>query len=532
MWDKFLRYFHTIRHLRLIQIRYRIFFWLRRKWWKMVGYPSRDFSKYLNSQKQGLPIFQPGIAAPIGFLGENRFRFLNIEHDFGKLIDWEFRENGHLWIYNLHYFDWLNQPGLSAETGLFFIRDFIQRTTIQSVGFEPFPTSLRLISWIKFLVQNKLEDPEITAEIHGQANWLCKNLEYHLLANHLMENGFGLFFAAFYLQDKNLLAVSERILTQELTEQFTRTGAHFEWSPMYHAMMLHRILDCVNLAQNNLEFRTILLKPLQEKASAALGWLQNMTFPDGSFPMVNDSAPGISATTAELLDYGNSLGLKPLFIPTERFEPGYRMIKNNKYTLFVDAAPIGPDYQPGHAHSDSLQFLLHIGKQPILVDPGISTYEKNERRQLERSSKMHNTVSVNGVEQSDVWGGFRVGKRAKTGIWEEKEQEIGVALFAYEHLGVLYSRKWEYRSDQILLKEMTENPNSHLIEARYHFHPDIQPTLNGNKLEHPQFSVQFAPEVTLTMETYAYAKAWNEAVTAKVAVAKFITNNEVLIEIT
>ncbi len=528
---KFSRYFHTVRHLRAEQIGWRVFYRLRRKWWQVAGFPGRDFQKKFGQEKGRPPVFSPGLAASESFLGGARFRFLNVEHDFGGQIDWDFRGLGHLWAYNLNYFDWLAQPGLSVEVGLAQIADFIQNTRTSSVGFEPYPTSVRLISWAKFLATHGIERPDIRAEIRGQAEFLSQNLEFHLLGNHLLENGFGLFFAAVLLRDGRLLRRAERVLSKELDEQFTRAGAHFEQSPMYHALLLHRLLDSVNLARSNPDFPTKIGEKLAEKSASALGWLESMTFSDGSFPMVNDSAPGIAPTAEELKTYAKSLGIEPVLVELERFEPGYRMLREETFDLFIDAAPIGPDYQPGHAHSDTLNFLLHVKGRPVLVDPGISTYEKNDRRQLERSTRMHNTVSCEGEEQSDVWGGFRVGRRARVGIWEDKKGEIGAAIFTFERLDVLYSRKWEVGPHQILLKELADNPKGRPLEAHWHFHPNVRPKLDGNRVEHELLCIEFAPEVSLSMEKYLFAEGWNRLVEADVVVARFVQTNHVLIKI-
>ena len=81
--------------------------------------------------------------------------------------------------------------------------------------------------------------------------------------------------------------------------------------------------------------------------------------------------------------------------------------------MFIDFGKIGPSYQPGHAHSDTFNFELIKNGNPFIVDTGVSTYEKNERRQIERSTSSHNTITIGDYEQSEVWGGFRVAKRAK-----------------------------------------------------------------------------------------------------------------------
>ena len=61
----------------------------------------------------------------------------------------------------------------------------------------------------------------------------------------------------------------------------------------------------------------------------------------------------------------------------------------------------------GHAHADALSLTLRLGKRPLLVDPGTSTYIMDAQlRDRMRSSFNHNTVSLDGRPQSVPSGPF------------------------------------------------------------------------------------------------------------------------------
>jgi uncharacterized heparinase superfamily protein len=97
-----------------------------------------------------------------------------------------------------------------------------------------------------------------------------KNLEYHLLGNHLLENGFALLFAAVLFPESPLSRKAEEIIRAELGEQILADGAHFELSPMYHQIILDRLLESINILQSNNLFSQ-LLPVLCDKASVMLG---------------------------------------------------------------------------------------------------------------------------------------------------------------------------------------------------------------------------------------------------------------------
>src|SRR5690606_5937395 len=158
----------------------------------------------------------------------------------------------------------------------------------------------------------------------------------------------------------------------ELNEQILGDGAHFELSPMYHQILLYRLLDTLNLVKNNRWKDDSLLVLFHEKARLMLGWLHGITFSNGDIPMVNDSAFDISPSSSDLMRYADRLGITHEDIPIS--SSGYRMIRLRQYELFVDVGNIGPDYIPGHAHSDTLNFILYVNRQPLIVDVGVSTY--------------------------------------------------------------------------------------------------------------------------------------------------------------
>lgn len=58
------------------------------------------------------------------------------------------------------------------------------------------------------------------------------------------------------------------------------------------------------------------------------------------------------------------------------------------------------------------------------MDTGISTYEKTARRQYERGTAAHNTVVLGDKNSSEVWGGFRVGRRARVTLLKDSPNEV------------------------------------------------------------------------------------------------------------
>lgn len=513
---------NTVKHLKIKQIRFQLYYKIRNKLFK---------KKYHNSLKHSpLPLNW----GPI-FLNENsflvdRFSFLNLEHNFHGLIDWNYADYGKLWTYNLNYFDFLNQKTLSVDQGLKLINDYIENDTLKD-GLEPYPISLRGINWIKFLSINKISETRIDQALYNDYYRLFDNLEYHLLGNHLLENGFSLLFGSYYFKDEKLYHKAQKILFTELKEQILEDGGHFELSPMYHQILLYRLLDSLNLLKNNPWLSNELLIFLEEKAESMLSWLQIVTYKNGNIPMVNDSTYDIAPKSDRLFEYAKKLDLK--WTETKLSDSGYRKFKTNSYELFMDVGNIGPDYQPGHAHSDTLSFELHVKQQPIIVDPGISTYEKNENRLKERQTAYHNTVKINHQEQSNVWDGFRVAQRAKIAKLTEKDNLVSATHNGYKKLGILHTRTFAKNLKTIEIRDIFSKKIENEKVAYFHFHPDIvsiDVIENKRVLINKSVEIQFESKIIKIIKTkYDYCKGFNK--TAKAQKLEVYFNQELITKI-
>jgi len=125
-----------------------------------------------------------------------------------KDIGWDGSCREKLWRYNQHYFDDLNAFGskLRITWHRCLIEDWILKNPGSSgTGWEPYPTSLRIVNWIKWAFSgNSLDNLESTSSFNKslitQASWLSRRLEFHILGNHLFANAKALVFAGLYFR--------------------------------------------------------------------------------------------------------------------------------------------------------------------------------------------------------------------------------------------------------------------------------------------------------------------------------------------
>ncbi len=505
----------TVKHLRTKQIIYRVYFVLRNKF-----FPKKRFRELTTTPSQ-FSWRLNDILYPNSF-SNGEFKFLNITHKFHDDIDWNFNEYGKLWTYNLNYFDFLNQESLPTKEGLILIEDYIQKEPTHQDGKEPYPISLRGINWSKFLSKYQIRDNEIDNILFKHYQILLQNLEYHLMANHLLENGFSLLFGAYYFQDEYMYTKAKQILEEQIKEQILDDGAHFELSPMYHQILLHRLLDSISLIIQNPWKRDELNQLLKHAAKKMLAWLSTITFKNGDIPMLNDAAHNIAPSSQKLFAYAQRLNLQ--FEKTIELKgSGYRKIENKNYEAVLDVGNIGPDYQPGHAHADTFNFEMHINQKPIIVDTGTSTYEKNIQRKQERSTAAHNTVQIGAIEQTDVWGGFRVGRRAKIIDLLEKDNTIKATHNGFKKFGYLHERTFSYSNNELILLDKLSRPTQKLARAYFHFHPEVKEIQieRNTVVVNKNIKFIFDGNIAIEIKNYNYAFGFNNTLQAKKIIVKF-----------
>jgi uncharacterized heparinase superfamily protein len=511
IFRKFFLYWETLRRLKPVQ-----FYW--RGWFKL--YRPR-INALANAQSLRVPggEWRRPAARGASMLGPTQFRFLNQTYSMSTQDGWNDVALEKLWLYNLHYFDDLNAHGATEryEWHCVLIKRWLaQNLPTSGNGWEPYPTSLRIVNWVKWLATGNPAVPGMLVSLSLQAAWLSRRLERHLLGNHLFVNAKALVFAGLCFegpQAASWLATGLKIITQELPEQVLVDGGNFERSPMYHAIFLEDVLDLINAANCwSGIVSDVYVASWRETAGRMLDWLAAMTHPDGEIALFNDAAFGVAPSVAELMAYAGRLGVtnsnqdrepcRADFITPWSTEvevtksnnehgllhlsaSGYVRMQKQDAVSLLDVAPIGPDYLPGHAHADTLSFELSVFGQRVVVNGGTSRYGVGLERLRERGTAAHSTVEVAGQNSSEVWGGFRVARRAYP-FDLQLQDDAGTLKVACSHDGYkrlsgapMHRREWVMYADSLEVAD-TVSGGDHTAVARYILHPDVKVTAADN----------------------------------------------------
>ena len=304
------------------------------------------------------------------------------------------------------------------------------------------------------------------ASIYEHVRFVRGYLSRHSSANnHLIGEAAGLFIAGLtwpcWPEVRRAQAVARRILEREALLQNSADGVNLEQAVCYQQFVLDFLLLSLLAGESAGE---PLSDDYRARIAAMLAFLASIMDASGAVPMIGDGddaavtrlAPGagfcpyrsLLASGAVLFEDG-ALRLKagqlddktrwlfgaraeeafarlrgrPVVLPPRRSFPGggYYVLgcdfeRASEMRVVADAGPIGYGTLAAHGHADALSFTLSIGGLPFLIDPGTYRYHGGGVwRAYFRGTSAHNTVAVDGLDQSEQGGDFLWLRKARAG---------------------------------------------------------------------------------------------------------------------
>jgi hypothetical protein len=146
--------------------------------------------------------------------------------------------------------------------------------------------------------------------------------------------------------------------------------------------------------------------------------------------------------------------------------------------LVVDAGPLGYGSLAAHGHADALSFTLSAGGHELLVDPGTCTYRPDSPwRAFFRSTAAHNTLRIDGQDQSEAGGSFLWLSKANAACshWQSTPAEDRFEGWqdGYMRLPdpVMHRRRITLHKVQrrVEVEDVLETTGMHFVELFFHF---------------------------------------------------------------
>ena len=151
--------------------------------------------------------------------------------------------------------------------------------------------------------------------------------------------------------------------------------------------------------------------------------------------------------------------------------------------VVADHGPLGHAWTCGHGHADAGSLWIHLGSQPIVVDPG--TYRYNGApawRAWMRSTAAHPTVQVDGVEQGAQTGPFNWGSRISgQPLLLRLDGDLGGGEVHIRHVGdvaagIQIERRVRVRPGVVEVEDRVLGEGRHRVRILWPLHPDLRLT--------------------------------------------------------
>lgn len=411
-------------------------------------------------------------------LMNDRVSFLHSEAVVDWNGRWEIKEKSSLWNYNLHYFEYVfplfnayqtNHDEKYLKKAVSIIRSWIKMNPQKEggPGWAPYTIDLRLTNWLSFysMAEKYLTDAfkrEMRCSIKDQYDYLSKHVEKDILGNHYLEDLKTLVLCAVFFNDQKMMKASFDALIKECHEEILDDGMHFELSPMYHNLVLESLIKTYSALKEYGYQVKKLENPIQAMLNAAWSMGESLD----RIPFFNDCGNNVAKSLDSLVTAAESLVDTAPVYKNAFPDAGFYILKRGDWKLIIDGGKTGPDYIPGHAHCDALSFELFHHGAPIIVNCGTYAYQSSRRDEF-RQTKAHNTVMLNGYEQSEMWGIFRVARRCNVNVIEAGSDHLIMEMTDYRGVVV---RRTITLGDKLVIFDESKNSS---LTGYLHFKEEI-----------------------------------------------------------
>ncbi|MDY6947998.1 MAG: alginate lyase family protein, partial [Pseudomonadota bacterium] len=364
---------------------------------------------------------------------------------------------------------------------------------------------------------------------------------YSSANNHLLGELMGLFIASLtwplWKRSHRWKRTAQRGLEREVVLQNGEDGVNREQANWYHHEVADMMVVCGLVARaNGCDFSTAywhrLRGMLQYIASImdSGGHVPNFGDADDAIiarldPDVGDVYRSLLATGAVLFDCGalkfktgqfeageiddktrwllgdaaaskfQAIGMANVSLPLRKDFPnagyyvlGDRFETDREVRIVADAGPLGYLSIAAHGHADALSFTLSVGGNEILIDPGTYAYHTQRVwRDYFKGTSAHNTVRIDGVDQSISGGNF---------LWIKHAQSQSIALertpladrWVASHDGYARLKQplthrreilFEKQSSRLQVTDELLGSGAHEVEMFWHFAEQCTVLANG-----------------------------------------------------
>lgn len=321
------------------------------------------------------------------------------------------------------------------------------------------------------------------AQLAGShAHLIEKRLSLHSSAgNHTIAEAAGLVYAGTlfpeYASAARWKARGLALLAGEADRQVLGDGCGAEQAFCYARL----VAELYGLVRRLLEHTgESVPAPLGEAFDRAAAFLREFAPTPRELPRLGDGDDGSALLPQLMIVWENQ--------PARRVaSPHYSQYTSRApaFRVLLDHAPLSKPPTYAHGHADALSLTLDYAGVPILIDPGTFSYTGDPRwRRYFRSTRAHNTVAVDGLDQADQVSAFVWSRPYHARLVRREQDARGMRVLAvhdgYGHLNVTHYRGIRADDDgRLLIWDCLQGTGRHELELCWHFGMPVKRTASG-----------------------------------------------------
>ncbi|MDO8742246.1 MAG: heparinase II/III family protein [bacterium] len=361
-------------------------------------------------------------------------------------------------------------------------------------------------------------DKKILASLKVHGNFLADPTHFEKDYNHGLDQAAALFLLAANFPDMKGADSWYKLASKRIAESqaniIDEDGVLVENSPYYHLYVLEKFLEINKyLKQNNLTIDGF----SEEKLDKMVSYVVYMLQPDLSVSTVGASITrqinlfGLYKEIAEkrpdllyVLTQGEE-GEKPAKLNIRYPSGGQTIMRSawNNKNGYVNQTQVIFDvgnYRTNHSDLDALSFNLFGGGIALMPDAGLYTYEEGSYRSYFHGTRSHNTVVVDGKDQSAGLESSTQPKKVFAGFFEEGDGYVYQSGQNILYDGVSHERAIVLIEDStVLVLDNLKSSAPHTYEQMFHLFPGARVTTDGLTLK----AEGSDPKQSLTIKQFA-----------------------------
>lgn len=327
------------------------------------------------------------------------------------------------------------------------------------------------------LVRRERIEHVVAAIVISHADLIIRRLSLHSSAgNHTIAESAGLIYAGIvfseYSDAEKWKKRGLELLSSEIDKQILPDGGGVEQTFWY----LLFVTDLTGLVAKLLEtFQVNSFTNIMHAFLRGRDFLSKFANAPEGLPTIGDSDDGFALSKYLRISFENKyLDNRCYTFP----DSGYTLVNStqkNGSRIIFDHGGLGMQPSYGHGHADALSVTFKYKSKEILIDPGTFTYTGNEIwREYFRSTRAHNTVLVNGLDQakqesSFLWSRPYVSTLHKLEVLPDNTVMILAYHDGYKSMGI---RHWRgvvvYKEDAVVVWDYIEGKGEAECELNWH----------------------------------------------------------------